>query len=290
MMNNLLAQATEYSLLAPLPGVTIAENSATSTFATYIPGLFNLIIGVAGVLAVVMIIYGGIQYMSTDAFQGKSDAKNTISNAIWGLILTISAWLILFSIYPDADKNPFVNFNLNIERQELGAAFERPNLTILTTEELGTDSSVREELSRARGDGKVAIRPYAGACYGSVTTGCVNVNSLQRRTIDGLKALATFCSECGVILITGGTEGGHTTGSTHNIGASVDIRSNAILDAVISANGGTTVEGKKVKALVLEKCATYTSPKFPGRFLWEPAGEKCGGEVASSANHWHVIY
>lgn len=123
-MKELLAQATEYSLLAPLPGVTKAGSEATSTFATYIPGMFNLVIGVAGVLAVVMIIYGGIQYMSTDAFQGKSDAKDTISNALWGLLLTISAWLILFTVNPN-----LVNFNLNIEQQDLPLeGLNRPGL------------------------------------------------------------------------------------------------------------------------------------------------------------------
>src|SRR3989344_6438365 len=104
-MNNLLAQATqkatEYELLAPLPIGPGGVSSETVTFASYIPGIFNLVIGIAGVLAIVMIIYGGIQYMSTDAFQGKSDAKNTISNAIWGLILTISAWLILYTVNPN---------------------------------------------------------------------------------------------------------------------------------------------------------------------------------------------
>jgi len=61
-------------------------------------------------LAVIMIIWGGIQYMSTDAISGKSEAKNTIQNAIWGLLLAISAWLILNTINPD-----LVKFNLNIE-------------------------------------------------------------------------------------------------------------------------------------------------------------------------------
>src|SRR3989338_10581853 len=125
-MNQLLAQATEYGLLAPLHGVTVAGSQATSTFASYIPGIFNLVIGIAGVLAIVMIIYGGIQYMSTDAFQGKSEAKNTISQAIWGLILTISAWLILYTVNPN-----LVNLNLNIERQELGSALPRPDLSAL---------------------------------------------------------------------------------------------------------------------------------------------------------------
>jgi hypothetical protein len=101
-----LAQ-TEYQPLAPLPD--IPTNKGKITASSYITGVFMLVIAVASGLAVVMIIVGGIQYMSTDAFSGKSEAKNTIQNAIWGLLLAISAWLILNTINPK-----LVNFNLEI--------------------------------------------------------------------------------------------------------------------------------------------------------------------------------
>ncbi|OHA91037.1 MAG: hypothetical protein A2832_01310 [Candidatus Zambryskibacteria bacterium RIFCSPHIGHO2_01_FULL_44_22b] len=273
-MNQLLAQATEYGLLAPLPGVTVAGSQATSTFATYIPGIFNLIIGIAGVLAVVMIIYGGIQYMSTDAFQGKSDAKNTISNAIWGLILTISAWLILYTVNPN-----LVNFNLNIEKQDLGAALEMVVLT--TPEELKSDTDVRGELRDA---GFFAAPP----CTPGVTTRCVNLNGLQRATIDGLKALhAKYPYQHGTITITGGTEGGHTTGSVHDRGRGVDLQANTPLNTTITLNSNDITEPSNKGQL--RACHTYTNPNFPGRFLWEPKNAKCG-EVVSTGNHWHVTY
>ncbi len=97
--------ATEYELLAPIPldGADSAPTD-TTTAELYIKGIFMLIIAVAGGLAVVRIIFGGIQYMSTDAFEGKSEAKTVIQNALWGLLLTISAWLILFTINPDLIK------------------------------------------------------------------------------------------------------------------------------------------------------------------------------------------
>ncbi len=81
---------TEYQLLAPLPGYvkTTAENKTTA--GPYIEGIFTLVIALAGGLAVLKIIFGGIKYMSTDAFSGKSEAKGTIENAIWGLLLAIS--------------------------------------------------------------------------------------------------------------------------------------------------------------------------------------------------------
>jgi len=100
-----LAQ-TDYTLLAPIDGYVGETTQANS----YLASIFKLAIAIAGGLAVIMIIWGGIQYMSTDAISGKSEAKNTIQNAIWGLLLAISAWLILNTINPD-----LVKFNLNIE-------------------------------------------------------------------------------------------------------------------------------------------------------------------------------
>src|SRR3989338_6932108 len=105
-----LAQQTEYELLAPLPGYVQNTTGNKTNASLYITGIFTLIIAIAGLLAVIAIIFGGIKYMSTDAFTGKSEAKATIEHAIWGLLLAVSAWLILNTINPN-----LVNFNFGIQ-------------------------------------------------------------------------------------------------------------------------------------------------------------------------------
>lgn len=110
-------EPTPYQLLAPIPlkGCTgAAGEKCTTNTADFIPGLFKLGIMLATGLAVIMLIYAGIQYMSTDAWGEKNEAKNTINNALLGLFLTMSAWLILNTINPD-----LVNFNLNIKPLEI---------------------------------------------------------------------------------------------------------------------------------------------------------------------------
>ncbi|MDO8589888.1 MAG: pilin [bacterium] len=101
---------TEYTLLQPLPlyGLDTVDQEKT-TAEQYIEGIVTLTIAIAGGLAVIMIIYGGIKYMSSDAIGGKGEAKDIIQNAIWGLLLTISAWLILYTINPD-----LIEFNLDL--------------------------------------------------------------------------------------------------------------------------------------------------------------------------------
>lgn len=101
----------EYTLLAPLPcvdgdgtGVNFNPNcnkpAQKTTLEKYLPGMFQLLIGIAAAFAVFMIVIGGFQYMTTDAVQGKSEGKERITNAIYGLLLVISAWLILYTINP----------------------------------------------------------------------------------------------------------------------------------------------------------------------------------------------
>ena len=100
---------TEYTLLQGIPLEVGSRDTEKATAATYLKGLFNLTIAIAGVLAVIKIIFGGIQYMSTDAFGAKSEAKTTIQHAIWGLALALSAWLILHTINP-----ALIQFNFNL--------------------------------------------------------------------------------------------------------------------------------------------------------------------------------
>lgn len=107
-----LAQ-TPYTVLEPIQGFI----EPTTNASAYISGAFRLVIAIATALAVIMIIVGGIKYMSTDAFSGKNEAKETIKNALWGLFLAMGAWLILFTINPD-----LVQFDLSIQSQPLPAA------------------------------------------------------------------------------------------------------------------------------------------------------------------------
>ncbi len=107
-------KATEYNLLAPIPLTNPQTVDSKASTATYIPGLFRLMIAIATGLAVLMLIYAGIKYMSTDAFGGKEEAKGIISNALWGLLLAISAWLIVFTVNPN-----LVKFDLKIPVQEI---------------------------------------------------------------------------------------------------------------------------------------------------------------------------
>ena len=92
----------EYTLLEPGVFTGSASSSAANTtdLISYIGSMFDLLIAVAVVLAVVMIIIGGFEYMTTDAWGKKDDGKKKIKDAFWGLALALAAYLILYTINP----------------------------------------------------------------------------------------------------------------------------------------------------------------------------------------------
>ncbi len=97
MIGSHVALALDYTPLVPLPGIT---GTATSNLPEYLVALFRVTLGLAAVLAVIQITIGGVEYMSTDAISGKEDGKERITQAIYGLILAIGAWLILNTVNP----------------------------------------------------------------------------------------------------------------------------------------------------------------------------------------------
>ena len=89
-----------YRLIAPVGGLT-----ECLTLMQYLNGVFLIVIGIAGVLAVVMIVVCGIRMMMSGSVSGKAEAKGCITNALFGLLIAIGAWAILYTINPELLKN-----------------------------------------------------------------------------------------------------------------------------------------------------------------------------------------
>ncbi len=105
----------DYTVLAPLPGIGDPATGKTD-LQKYLPAAFKLGIGIAAALAFVMITLGGITYATSDAVFQKSQGKEWITNAIWGLLLVIGAWVILNTINPK-----ILRFDLSLPKPEIKA-------------------------------------------------------------------------------------------------------------------------------------------------------------------------
>jgi hypothetical protein len=123
-----------YELLAPLPGFSSNLTDGTNNvitkgdriaiadvkglqFGDMVNSLFQISLGILMVLAVVMIVIAGVQYMTTESIYGKGDAKGRITNAITGLILALGIFVILNTINP---KLLEVNFGVDDVRVKTG--------------------------------------------------------------------------------------------------------------------------------------------------------------------------
>jgi hypothetical protein len=132
-----------YCLLAPLPGVgdTTGKLDVTKGIGNYFNMIIKLVMGIIGVLAVLMVVVGGIEYMSTVNLGEKEGARARITSAILGLLLALSAYLILKTINPD-----LVNVNIGV-----------PEGTIVQEEEFSETSTSGSGVSISKSQVTIAI-------------------------------------------------------------------------------------------------------------------------------------
>ncbi|OGZ45102.1 MAG: hypothetical protein A3J54_04470 [Candidatus Ryanbacteria bacterium RIFCSPHIGHO2_02_FULL_45_13b] len=92
---------TTYKLLAPLPGGA-QELPADGGFSLYAKEVFWFLLSAAAVLALVMLVIGGVEYVGSAGNTSLlGDAKARMTNALLGLLLALTSWLILNTINPD---------------------------------------------------------------------------------------------------------------------------------------------------------------------------------------------
>ncbi len=91
-----------YTLLAPIGTFT---SGVCYTLKDYLEGIFTTAIGIAGLLAVIMIVVCGVKLVAGASPSAKSEAKECIYNAIFGVLIAIGSWLLLNTINPQLLKN-----------------------------------------------------------------------------------------------------------------------------------------------------------------------------------------
>lgn len=87
-----------------IPGVTkeIGGKFYVKNLGCYIIGIYRYFASIAGILATVMIMWGGVKYVVSFGNQQKvADAKEQITAALIGLLLVLSSYAILYFINPN---------------------------------------------------------------------------------------------------------------------------------------------------------------------------------------------
>ena len=195
----------------------LTYNTDMSSIPAYITRLYQFGIGISGILAVGMIVFGAILY-STSAGQGdrQREGKDMITSALWGILLLFGAYLILKTINPD----------LVLLREPNAPVFIPHELQPISTYRLAEAQKIRDKFTAA---GVGINKPE---CSNAADTDCTSVYGLPGKTIQDIIAIKNGCN-CDVV-ITGGTEAGH---QSHGVGnPMIDLRYNKTVADWIKAN------------------------------------------------------
>jgi hypothetical protein len=108
-----------YTQLESIPGF---EDSG-SDLKSYVESIYKFAIWTVGIAAVFMITIGGFMYLTSAGNTSKMDvAKKVVTDSIIGLIIALTAYLILYVINPDL-------ININLSMQQVGTATPAPGGT-----------------------------------------------------------------------------------------------------------------------------------------------------------------
>ena len=102
----------EVGSLTFCPNVSLGPNMVkgtaypvdTQTLGKYIQIWYGLIIGTVGILASIMIMYGGFKWLTSRGGQAVSEAKDIIFSALIGLTLAFLSYTILYLVNPNLLK------------------------------------------------------------------------------------------------------------------------------------------------------------------------------------------
>lgn len=103
---------TSYTLLEPgIFGKTSDSKFTVTSFNDYASKVFTVVLGAAIALAILMIVLGGFEYITSATGAGKGDGKKKIYDALTGLVILLLSWLALNTINPD-----LVNWTFKVEQ------------------------------------------------------------------------------------------------------------------------------------------------------------------------------
>lgn len=94
---------SEYKPITP-GGETFFESS---TFEGMVQKIFELTIYFTVILAVIMIIAGGVEYMGSESMFKKGEGKARIFAAISGLLIALVSILVISTLLPGGNGNTF---------------------------------------------------------------------------------------------------------------------------------------------------------------------------------------
>ncbi|MES2315150.1 MAG: pilin [Patescibacteria group bacterium] len=220
-----------YTLLAPLPcgkntpatgceGGLQKNIDPTKGLGAYLNIMIKIFIGLCAVMAVVMIVMGGIEYMTSELISSKEAGRDRITNAVLGLILALGSYALLYTINPD-----LLNTDVNVADVHIAFQEDVPQAPINGT---FPDGSVYNTPWNDTTGPLTPMVPHITSKQPECTfIGQSNCTSTRVLNLSSAINVQRGCN-CDIV-ITGGTEtwlhGGATGHTSHRLQSStIDLR------------------------------------------------------------------
>jgi len=84
---------------------TLKSVASSQNLQEFLKKIYEWGVGIAVTLSILFIIFGGIEYMTTDSVFKKDEGRKRITAAVAGLLIVLSSWLILNQINPKIFDN-----------------------------------------------------------------------------------------------------------------------------------------------------------------------------------------
>jgi len=281
-----------YVPLAPIPTL---QNVVNPSIAVYMKGIFTAFVGLAIILAVIMIVIGGIEYILAALPSAKSDGKKKITGAITGLLLILISAVLLNTINPgllriglNLDKSVFSTYTppssnsnsttvtqycrtglLNSGCYATLAECEGPTKSYSCTTTAGNTPTGDEQANRnfLQSTGHITVN--------NPNPSVTNMAGVNQATLAEVVNVQSQCN-CDII-VTGGAEtnAGHNCTSSpynHCTGYKVDL-----------ASGGA--QGTALSNFVMDNY-TNIGRRSDGALQYQAPD---GAIYALESNHWDVL-
>lgn len=110
--------SAQYQLEIDYPVLPSGGGDPATGLVGYLRYLYTFGLAAVGIAGLGALVYGGLMYMLSGTITSKEEAKKQIWGAIAGLVLALSAYLILNTINPDLVKFKLPQTGSQIEKVE----------------------------------------------------------------------------------------------------------------------------------------------------------------------------
>ncbi len=221
MIEQVEGHITAPTLAVPIPGLAAFQNPTVEGsegqryldipfLAQYISAVYTYALGIIVTIATVMVVIGGVKWMLARGDSGKvSDAKETLSRAVIGVLLALGSYAILNLINPEL-------VNLRALRIQLVERIETPGDLILADQGSTADDEAYSSASSPAFASAPEPTPTEGSFRARMYEACGNRQGMSLPTteekLSRLRNIVSAWAEIGArqggaIYVNGGNSG-----------------------------------------------------------------------------------